>query len=33
VEARWQTAILVSLGLAGTALVAALAAVALALLR
>ena len=33
VEARWQTAILVALGLAGTAFVAALAAVALALLR
>jgi SpoVK/Ycf46/Vps4 family AAA+-type ATPase len=32
VDARWQTAILVSLGLAGTALVAALLAVALALL-
>ena len=32
-ETRWQTAILVSLGLAGTALVAALAAVALVLLR
>jgi SpoVK/Ycf46/Vps4 family AAA+-type ATPase len=33
VEARWQIAILVSLGLAGTAFVAALAAVALVLLR
>lgn len=33
VETQWQTAILVSLGLAGTALVAALAAVAFALLR
>jgi SpoVK/Ycf46/Vps4 family AAA+-type ATPase len=33
VEARWQTAILVALGLAGTALVAALAAVAVVLLR
>jgi SpoVK/Ycf46/Vps4 family AAA+-type ATPase len=33
IEARWQTAILVSLGIAGTALVAALAALALALFR
>jgi SpoVK/Ycf46/Vps4 family AAA+-type ATPase len=33
VEARWRTAILVSLGLAGTAFIAALAAVALVLLR
>jgi hypothetical protein len=33
VEARWRTAILMALGLAGTALVAALVAVALVLLR
>jgi hypothetical protein len=33
VEARWRTAIIVALGLAGTALIAALAAVALTLLR
>jgi hypothetical protein len=33
VEARWRTAMLVSLGLAGTAFIAALAAVTLVLLR